>query len=228
MQAVPSYGSVTLGGRRILADLIDLLEGPDVVVQNDQLDSGNTPTFRLREGYVVAKRTSSGEFVKATDANADVGTPAAITSSGQTDGNGVIKLVGHFGTISVTTTTGAGTEANNATDLNADAAFKAHLIATSGGGELTITSRLVGSGAWFYVHSDTMNTSGLAEGVANGVYGADPEIYVIRQQGDTSIDGTATSPVLPTFARGHFVASNLLGLTAEARATLIKRGCTFE
>lgn len=229
MANIPSYSSVTVGERRVLADLLDLLPGKSVVLEAANRDTGNSPTTRIRPGNVVTKRASTGEYVEATDANRDVHAAPSITTSGHADGNGVIKLVGNHGTISVTTTTGAGTEANNATDLDADAAFARFYDASSAGGELTITARNVGPQEWFYMHSDTMATAGFAEGAENGAVGTEPDVLVTAEEADVADEnGTAQSPTVQTFRRGHFVEANLINLTEEAKAVLLARGCTFE
>lgn len=225
---VPSYSSTTLSGRRVLADLDDMLRGPTIIQESANRDSGSSPTTRIRAGNVLLKRNSSGEYVEANDANGTRSAPASITSSGHADGNGVIKIVGNHGTISVTTSTGSGTEANNATDLNADAAFAAHYVASSADGELTIASRNVGEEEWFYVHSDTMATAGLAEGEDNGVNGTDGDYLVTSEDVDVvDENGTALSPLTQTYRRGHFVEATLINLTPEAKAVLSKRGSTF-
>lgn len=229
MANLPSYSSVTVGDRRILADLLDMLPGKSVVLESANRDSGNSPTTRIRPGNVVTKRASSGEYVEATDANRDVHTAPSITSSGHTDGNGVIRLVGNHGDISVTTTTGTGTEANHVTDLNNDAAFARHYVASSGSGELTIAARNVGSQEWFYIHSGTMANASFAEGAENGAIGADPDVLVTAEEADVADEnGTAQSPTVQTYRRGHFVEANLINLTEEAKAVLLARGCTFE
>lgn len=227
---VPHFTSTTLSGRRVLVDDSITPEVRSVTLDSGNTDSGSTPTHRFRPGNVVARRASTGRWVEANDANADVmGSPAAITSSGHTDGNGVISVTGNHGVISVTTTTGSGTEANNATDLNADAAFKAHYVASSAANELTITARAVGKEEWFYITSTTMATAAFAEGVDNAVAGEDPLVGVTLEYADLKDDdGTAVHAECLVAMKGHFDASNLINLTAQARATLAKQGAKFD
>lgn len=204
-------------------------QGNDVVIASGQTSS-LTPSYRIPPGSVVVKKTSGGKFYLADNAtDGDRNAAPSITTSGHADGNGVIKITGNRGTFSVTTSTGSGTEANNATDLNADANFSAHYVASSGGGELTIAARATGAEEWFYVHADTMATAGFAEGVANAVSGSDADYRVTAAHVDLEdMNGSATDAVVPTLLRGKFDESELSNLTAEAKATLIRRGSRFE
>lgn len=206
-----------------------LVRGGDVVLDSSNTDAGNTPTFRMRPGNVVIKRSSTGRYVEANDANADTGTAPSITSSGHSDANGEIKLVGNHGTISVTTSTGSGTEANHATDLNADAQFSAFYTASSAGGELTIAANRAGSDEWFYVHTDTIATAGFSKGVSNSVRGSDPDVRVLEGFSSDleNLDGTAQHGTAPTSLAGHYDESALINLTGQAREVLSRRGSIF-
>lgn len=228
--SIPAYDSFTVSGREVLLDNALAGEGDSVTLDSGNTDTGSSPTTLFRSGNVIVKRTSTGRFVEANDANADdlADSPATITSSSHSDANGVIKLVGTHGTISVTTSTGSGTEANHATDLNADADFAAHYTASSAGGELTITSDAVGPDEWFYIHSDTIATVGFAEGEDNGVVGTIPDVRVTRDNVSLLNEfGSATHADVYAYRRGHFNTSNLINLTAAARAILAGRGSLF-
>lgn len=206
-----------------------------VVLDSGNTDSGSTPTTRFRSGNVVVLRTSTGRYVEANDSNADVSTAPSITTSSHTDGNGAIVIVGNHGTISVTTSTGSGTEANNATDLNADSAFAAHYVASSGGGELTIAARAGGAEEWFYMDSTTMATASFSEGIANVQNGADPDVRITEQTVDLADDnGTARHMACPASWVGLYDESDLVvggtkggTIPGEYRAVLIRRGCKF-
>lgn len=226
---VPHFTSTTIAGRRVLVDDSITPECQSVTLDSSNTDAGSTPTHRFRPGNVVGRRASTGRFIEANDSNVDVATQPAITSSGHADGNGVIAVVGNHGTISVTTTTGAGTEANNATDLNANAAFAAHYVASSGGGELTITARGAGKDEWFYVDAASRDAAGFAEGVSNGVYGEDGQYGVTLEYADLKDDeGTAVHAECLVAFKGNFDASNLINLTAQARAAMKKQGARFD
>ena len=227
MSILPHFSSESVSTRKVLIDRLIPTQEEEIVIDSSNTDSGSTPTYRFRAGNVVVKRTSTGRYVEANDTNADVSTAATITSSGHTDATDVIKLVGNHGTISVTVSTGTGTEANCATDLNADSDFAAHYTASSSGGELTITSNEVGDDEWFYIHSDTHANYGFSEGTANGVTAGEPDVWVTLANCDLELDGTAVHAGVLATRVGHFDESNHTNLTAEAKAVLIANGSKF-
>src|SRR3990167_11354475 len=109
---VPQLTTTTRAARRVWAGSDkDRYPSRSIAIDSGNTDSGNTPASTLRPGNVLVLRASTGRFVEANDANGDRNTAPSITSSGHGDGNGVIRVVGNHGSISVTTTTGAGTEA---------------------------------------------------------------------------------------------------------------------
>lgn len=227
---LPSLASKSFSERVIHIDESLYLAGPDAVLKSTVVDSGATPTTTIRKGCCVVKKTSDGLFYLADDAsNGDRGTPPSKTSAGHTDGNGVIKIVGNHGTISVTTTTGSGTEANNVTDLNANAIFAAHYVASVSGTDLKIEARNPGADEWFYVHTDTMATAAFTEGEANGVRGTDAEYYVTEEEVsmlDPDTGAVADRPVVCS-AAAYYDESELLHKTPEALAALLRRGARF-
>lgn len=224
------HTSLSLPGRLVRNRERPYVPGGAITIKSTVTDSGGPRATILRPGLVVVKKTSDGLYYPADDAAADrAAAPAAISTTSHADGNGVIKLVGNHGTISVTTTTGAGTEANNATDLNANAAFAAHYVAASGAGELTITARATGEKEWFYIHADTRDTAGFSEGEAYAVQGTDADYRVLEDYVDMLDEtGTAADATAPNTKAGTYLTANLLKLTPEARATLAKRGSIFE
>ena len=199
---------------------------PSVVIDSGNTDSGSSPTSLFRPGNVVVLRTSTGRYVEANDSNGDDNGAAAITTSSHGDGNGVIAISYKGGTvISVTTTTGSGTEANHVTDLNAAEEFAALFFASSAGGELTITSRAAGSDVYFHMDSTTMATASFAEGETNAVSGTDAEYLVTEAHAKlTDENGTAAHDDCTASWSGDYVSANLINLTAEAKAVLIRRG----
>lgn len=228
MSTIPHFTSTTIAGREVLIDDSINTQADEITLDSGNADSGSSPTTLFRPGNVVIKRTSTLRFVEANDANADdLGSPTISTTS-HTDGNGVIKLVGNHGTISVTTTTGSGTEANNATDLNANADFAAFYTASSGTGELTITANAGGEGEWFYIHTDTMATAPFAEGEDNGVSGTTPDVRVTGAYASLIDDeGTAVHASVLAYRSGYFDESQLINLTPAAKAILVSRGAVF-
>lgn len=197
---------------------------------NVDSDGGHTPTDEFRKGNVVVMKTSDGEFVEANDAAGDRSTPASITSVGHVDSdNATFKLVGNHGTITVSITSNAGSEADWVTDLNADAAFKAHYIASVSGTDVKVESRNVGEEEWFYVHTDTTAGAGFAEGEANAVKGATADYRVTGHMAKlVNGAGAAIDQEVLAYKFGHFKESELINLTKEARAVLVQRGSLFE
>lgn len=224
------HQSISLPGRLVRNKARPFVPGGAIVIKSTVTDSGGPRATILRPGLVVVKKAGDGLYYPADDATADRGTAPSITGAGHVDGNGVIALVGNHGAISVTTTTGAGTVANHVTDLNADAVFKAHYVASSSGGQLKILARGTGAEEWFYIDAATLDTSGLAEGETNGVKGTDADYRVLEDYVDMLDEtGTAADSVASNNSKaGCYLEANLLKLTPEARATLVRRGALFE
>jgi len=225
---LPAIEATTITPLRVLINLQAYVAGTDIVLDSGNTDAGSTPTTRFREGNVIAL-AATGRYVEANDANAVLdAAPAAVVSAGHVDGNGVIAVRGSHGLISVTTATGSGTEANNATDLNADTAFAAHYVATSGGGELTITALGTGASEWFYIDASTRDAAGFSEGLANGVAGTDADYRVTMARADlVDRDNAAVNAPVATSRAGHYDESNLINLTDEAKASLLRLGSIF-
>lgn len=228
MTAIPGFTEHDLddvaflvdGQQTILADAAEMASGQASAI---------VPTTLHPPGTVLVLETGDGFFYLADDAaNGDRSTPPSITSSGHVDGNGVIEINGPHGTISVTTTTGSGTEANNATDLNADSEFEDYYIATSGAGELTIAAKNNKESESFFIGTATRDAAGFAEGEANSVESTAADYRVTRWY--TSLadaTGTAVNALAACIYSGHFRESVLSNLTAEAKAVLLDRGARF-
>lgn len=228
MPAVPGFRSYSLDFPAFLVDGQLTVQGSDVLIASGQT-SGITPTHRIPPGSVVVKKTADGKYYLADDAaNGDRNSAPTITSSGHADTLGALVIVGNHGTISVTTSTGTGTEAENVTDLNADTAFAAHYVASSGAGELTIAARAGGAEEWFYIDATSADGFGLAEGDANKVEGADADYRVTAFHADTKdLEGTNIDALAANLTRGKFRESELSNLTGEAKAVLLRRGSEF-
>lgn len=226
---LPGISSTTFSDRLIHIDETDFVSGPDCLLKSSVTDSGASPTTTIRKGCVIGKKNSDSKFYLADSADVTRDAPPSITGAGRSNGNGVVKLVGNHGTISVTTATGTGTLAENVTDLNADKAFAAHYVASDSGGQLKIEARNPGKGEWFYIHTDTMASAGFAEGEANAVAGTDGEYYVTEEEVsmlDPQTNAVADRPVR-TSHRAFYDESELLHTTPEALACLRRRGARF-
>jgi hypothetical protein len=205
------------------------VRGEVAIVDSTVTDSGASPTSSIRAGNVI-KKVSGGQFVQANSATAALTTAAAITSSSHTDdASNAIVIVGPRGTVSVTMSTGSGTETQNAVDLNADPQFAAFYTASAAASELTITANVIRDGEWLYVDATTHANFGFAEGVANEVKAVGPDYRVVRQT-TSLLDGvgTAVDTSMPTLLAGHFDLSELINCTGEAQEILATRGSKFD
>lgn len=228
--SLPGIFSTTITPRKITFDESLSIRGEHITIDSSVTDAGATPTHRIRTGNVVVLETGDGNYHEANDTvNGDRNTaPAAIVSAGHADTIGVIAVRGNHGLISVTTTTGTGTEAENVTDLNADASFFAHYIAAVSGTDVSITARRPGADEWFYMDATTDALAGFAEGIANEVSGADADYRVVTEAGDLlDPDATAQDAPAVNLLRGFFDESQLINLTAEAKEVLVRRGSIF-
>ena len=229
MPAAPGMDSYQLDFPAFLVDGQLTMQGDDALVASGQT-SAITPDHRIPQGTVLVKRTGDSKFYLADTATNgdDRNTAPALTSSSHADTLGALVIVGNHGTISVTTSTGTGTEAENATDLNADAAFAAHYDATSGAGELTITARATGAEEWFYVDATSADGFGFTEGDAGKAQGTDAEYVVTTFPADLKdSEAAAVDALAPCLTRGHFRESKLSNLTGEAKAVFLRRGSLF-
>lgn len=219
---------------RDLLDVAYLVDGQLTVTADDTLmaageTSALTPDHRHPPGTILGFDSGTSLWYLATDSLVDVGTPPAITSSGHGDNTGIVALVGNHGTISVTITTGSGTEVEAATDLNADEEFNSHYIASSGAGELTITALNSGPDEWFYMDATTDALAAFSEGQANEVQGTDGDFRVttgFAELKDT--DAVAQNYLVGALYRGRFRRTALSSLTARAERVLLKRGSEIQ
>ena len=227
MPAVPGFRSYSLEFPPFLVDGQLTVQGEDVLLAQGQT-SAITPNHRIPQGSVVVKRTATGKYLLADNALGDRNTAPSITSSGHVDTLAALVIVGNHGTISVTTSTGAGSESENATDLNANTAFAAHYIASSAGGELTITARAGGAEEFFYIDATSDDGFGFSEGDANKVQGADADYRVTAFNADLKdLEGADVDALAPALTRGKFRESELSNLTGEAKAVFLRRGSEF-
>lgn len=235
--ALPGLVNYPRPARRVRVSNYPHQPAEEVVIEAGQVDSGNTAfrTSQLRPGYVLAYDAESGKYVAATHADADHQTAASVATlitnpgSGGWDGN--IVLEGHWGSLTVALS-GANTDAAVAAAIIAAAAAlnpesQAPITAADTTGEVTITNIDKGAGTWLKATHDAEDTVFGTAGQSS--YGTDPDILVTEDYVDTlngaavNVD-TASGPVTRV---GHYDAANLINLTAEAAAILLKRGSRF-
>lgn len=215
------------------------VQGSDVSIAGGQTIT-NTPNFRCPPGMVVVKESGDGLYYKADTADGasagDINTAAVVTSleAADTDWDGTDigwAVYGPDGLIESGSVTLAGTDDTTAevvTALNANARFAEHLVASgSNGNPVVITSRK--KGRISVKITQTVITTGYgASGItANG---GEADYRVIMQHADLKdVEGTAmASKMVGTLLSGHFKESELLHLSAEAKAVFIGRGSIFE
>lgn len=239
--ALPGLVTFPRPSRRVRVSNYPHQPAEEVVIQAAQVDSGNTAfrTSFLRPGCVLAKRTSTGEYVMANDANADhqaaASVAALVTNPGSGGWDGDLVITGHWGTLTV---------ALSGDDTNAAVrdAIIAKAAAENPESKAPITSALTGSGATervviyntdkgagTYLHAvhSTVTTAYGAAGA--GSIGTDPEIVVTEEYVDM-LNGSAVAVAAASKGvtrAGHYDAANLINLTAEAAAVLLKRGSRF-
>lgn len=213
--------------------------------QNATLTSGMTsstasPTSRIPPGMVIVKRTSTGKFLPATDANGDRNSAAVVTSliaGGATTASKTISLYVK-GRLIVTVTLGAGDDTTSeiVTALNANATFAAYAVASGADGSpLVVTSLEKGSDVVMKLTSNLTTLFG-----ANGTdaSGADADYRIVKSYADMlDAFGSAQEPSVETWIAGVFSASAIAAavdgsgnstLTGEAKAVLTRLGCKFE
>mgnify|MGYP003634988984 CR=1 FL=1 len=236
MQALPAFDSTTFTPLRVLVDLQGVERGEDVVLDSGNTDTANTPTTRFREGNVVVLRTSTGRYVEADDTNGDVNTAASVTSlitnPGAGGWDGTLTITGHWGSLSVTLSAD-NTDAAVATAIIAAAAAvnpessapitSADEVADS---VVSVTNADVGAGTWLKVTHTTVTTAFGADGA--DAAGVEADYRITSKFADlVDADATAVHAPVSTLMKGHFDESNLINLTAQAKAAFLRRGSRF-
>lgn len=235
--ALPSLNYFPKPSRRVRVTNYPNQPAEEVVIQSDQVDSGNS-SFRttfLRPACVLVKRSSTGEFVMASDANADHQAAAAVTALVTNPGaggwDGDLEITGHWGTLTVALS-GDDTNAAVAAAIIAKAAAenpesKAPITAVDTGTRVQVLNTDKGDGTWLKVKHATVTTAFGASGT--GSYGSDPDVIVTEEYVDM-LNGAAVAVATASKSvtrAGHYDAANLINLTAEAAAVLLKRGSRF-
>lgn len=202
-----------------------------VVLDSGNVDSGSVPTSRLREGNVMVKRTSTGKYIEADDANGDRNAGAVVTAAeaADSDWQSADITVSQNGGDKVTVSLGGSddTNAEVATALNADADFARNYIADGSGALLTITSLRTGEDVQLTVTSDLATAFGANGTNASGTWA---DYGVLQRPVDQADDAGTASDTHGSiaYAKARFKESLLINLTPDARRALIGRGCSFE
>ncbi len=236
---IPGMSNMPRPARRVTTAKLPRQEAEEVTILAAQVDSGNSAfrTSFMRPGMVLVEHTDgSGKYVVGSDSNAKHQTQAAvatlITNPGSGGWDGTVTIQGHWGSFTVALS-GSNTDAAVAAAIIAAAAAlnpesQAPITAADTSGEVTITNHDKGAGTWLKASHGTVPTMFGAAGAVS--YGVDPDVLVTEKYVDmlngaaASVD-SASGEVLRV---GRFDASNLINLTAEAAAVLLKRGSLFD
>ena len=223
--------TVSKDDRRVFLDGGDLAEGAReaVTLLSTNVDSGSSPTTLLRPGNVLGK-DSAGKYVEANDTNVVADTVASHTGTGAAFSTGSLTFIWQYKGGAAQTVTGAGgddTLAEWVIKLNADADFAADLVASDSGSQLKIASKRAGADEYFTIGAGTVNTEA---GVTAGSYGGGDGEYRVLTDYVDMLDANAVAsdqPGSPVVWRGYFDESNLINLTAVAKASLLRAGSKF-
>lgn len=238
MSVLPSLVNFPRPARRVTVSKFPREEADEVVIEAGQIDAGNS-SFRtsfLRPGYVLVNHTSDADvYVAATDGDAAHQTAAQVstlvTNPGSGGWNGDVTVEGDWGSFTVTLS-GANTDADAAAAIVAGAAAlnpesQAPITAVDGTGKVTIKNVRKGAGTWLKATHATVSTMFGAAGQSS--YGTDPDVVVTEKYVDM-LNGAGTSVNSASgevLRKAAFDAANLINLTAEAAAILLKRGSRF-
>lgn len=238
MNLLPGLVSFPRPARRVTVEKLPRLEASEVTILAGQVDSGNSAfrTSFMRPGMVLVEHTDgSGKYVVGSDSNAKRQTQAAvstlITNPGAGGWDGTVTIQGHWGSFTVALS-GSNTDAAVAAAIIAAAAAlnpesQAPITAADTTGEVTITNHDKGAGTWLKATHGTVPTMFGAAGATS--YGVDPDVLVTEKYVDMLNGAAASVDALSgeVLRVGYFDASNLINLTAEAAAVLLKRGSLF-
>lgn len=245
MAAVSGYRSVDRPSVSLVRDHSRTVRGEGIVVTSGVVDSGNglERTSILRPGFVVVKRTSTGEYIDTSDSNGDrdaVASATSLVNIGSGAANKTFKFKYRGGVEhTITTVTATTSVAALVTLLNADDKFNSDLIADAVSSTLRIRSKRAGAGEYFEITDGTLNGQG---GVAQDTFanntsaiGTDADYRVIGHEGrpEECVDLLSNTGVAASnddsqnLWSAYFVEASLVGLTTQAKACFIRRGSRF-
>lgn len=216
--------------------------GSSATVKSTVTDSGSDRSTLLRPGFVIGKGADA--FYAATDAANVIGSSCAVATSKIDLGAGTASKVFGWkykgGAEQTVTMAGSDdTPAEVVTALGANAGFTRDLIASLNGNKLVVTSRRGGVGEYFQITAQNFNGQG---GVAqdtftnNSQYGGADADYRVLGTGDggytdytdmLGADLVVSDTPANNLVAGWFIETQLIGLTAEAKAVLTRRGSLF-
>lgn len=194
-------------------------------------------------GACVVKKTADGLYYLANDAaNGDRNAAASVTSAEKPDDDWKDKTLTWTlylpdGTTESGTVAAAGGDENSIaawiTLLEGDDDFTDRFTAAdSGAGDLLVitTKRKGRVGMKISMDLDTAFANDDGDSSSDEDFGTEADYRITdAQRSLVDMNGAARdSDPVPTLLRGHFNESEILGLTAEAKAAFIGRGSIFE
>ena len=206
------------------------VRGDQIQLDSTVVDARSNPTSLIREGLVVVLVDADDNYILADTAGGDRNASASVSAAETADGdwqNTTITVTVDGGRSFDIVLGGADdTDAEVVTALNANAVFAAHCVADVSGARVRIRTREAGAHKHLLVSGSVASMFGAA-GTADA--GADADYRVIEKHLDMRdpISGTAVDSPAESSIVGHYDESALSSLSAEARATLSRRGSIF-
>lgn len=228
MSQLPGMTTRSIEHRRYVINHHPLVHGADAIVDR-QARSPRAPAFRIVEGTVIVRVPRAYAFVDATDPRGARCTPAEVVAIQPADAAWAntqitISLSAGLGFVvpldAQATTTPAVID-----QLNRNAQFAAHFLASDLNGAVRIRTREAGAHKHVLVQS-TLPAAFGPIGVAGA--GTDADYRVTDATVEVrDLEGNPIEVLVPTLLVAHFDESELLSLTAEARAVFARRGSFF-
>lgn len=234
MSGLPGIGSLSRTALRYLIDLSIPTRPDTVVLDSATTDSGSTPTTLIRAGNVLVKRTSTGQYVEANHANGDSPTQPTVTSAeaADTDWDGT-TITTYLDGVLVSTVVLAGTDDSTSevvTALNTDYAAQNLPIVASGLDAAVLVITAHGISRSLRIESTLATAYATAGGAGSYAEDVGNEAdFVVLDETVSMLDmgGTAQDTPVRVLRSGYFDESELVNLTAEAKAEFLRRGARF-
>lgn len=215
-----------------------LIDGPSITLDAASINADLVAPYRLDQGRVVVKAAAGGKYLLAggTAGTPEAGSKPVLDSAEPVDGdwNGTTITLYRNGVQVAQVTLATATAALVAGELNADADFARHAVASDNGGSLKITGVEGGAGEGLRVSQslDTAWANNLGTTAAgpseDSAAGSSPDYRITLQRADLKDQDHADqdAPVANALS-GVFELSKITGMTGEARAVFERRGSVF-
>ncbi len=229
-QVLPSVTNVEIVDRVVRSRAEPYVQGQDAVLDASVRDPGSSRPTLIRPGTVIVRAVGTHKFVVAGNPVGAGSQPASVLASEAADGQwpGTTIGIAIDGGVTLGIQLGTSDDDNAAViaALNAHPIFAAHCIADEDQGFVRIRTRFAGADRYIHVHSSLGSAFGQAgiDGVGrDGDYRVTEDWADIRDAAGNPVDTPVTTSLV-----GFYKTTNLVALTAEARAVLSRRGSQFE